>query len=284
MATGFAVASRRHHSAVAFLAPFDLLELMLPLLALLCASPFETGPVPFEIGDAKNRLAAVTDGKGHFLLYDKAKPYDSETVFYGDKTAVHRMRVVGGGASGTESFEMSFWDPRHKGGNSSRPSFSMREAGKKFEIECSGKTTAVQPVDAEALKALVDNVKFLGPIFTRQPDSLLRDDSGKYYFVDRVRTDNDEDRRDYRVFVGARGKMKQMPLKDIVDDSEGKIFSTKNGNLRLIRGPVPQNRWVAGKSSKALTDVPIVDNLPLVYLELGVFAGMRLGTPCDDWM
>ncbi len=257
---------------------------MLFLLVVLCGSPFETGPVPFEVGEAKARLAAVTDGKGHFLVYDKTKPIDGETVFYGDKTSLYRMRVVGGGSKGTESFDMSFWDPRHRGGRSFRPSFSMSESGKKFEVECGSKVTALQPLDEAALKALLDDAKFLGPIFTRQPDTLLRDDSGKYYFVDRVRTDSDDDRRDYRVFVGARGKMKQMPLKDIVDDSEGKIFATKNGNLRLIRGPVPQNRWVAGKASRALTDVPLLDNLPLVYTELGIYAGVRLGTPCDDLM
>jgi hypothetical protein len=257
---------------------------MLTVLMILAAGPFETGPVPFDVGEAKARLAAVTDGKGHFLVYDKTKPIDGDNVFYGDKAALHRMRVVGGGSHGTESFDMSFWDPRHKGGNAARPSFSMRDEGKVFEVACGARVTPLQPVAEAELKALIDNVKFLGPIFTRQPDVLLRDDAGVYYFVDRVRSDNSEDRRDYRVFVGPRGKMKQLPLKDIVDDSEGKIFATKSGNLRLINGPSPGNRWVSGKVTKKLTEVPVVENLPIIYVELGVYAGLRLGTPCDDLM
>jgi hypothetical protein len=28
--------------------------------------------------------------------------------------------------------------------------------------------------------------------------------------------------------------------------------------------------------------VPITENLPMIYNELGVYSGARLGTPCDD--
>jgi len=28
--------------------------------------------------------------------------------------------------------------------------------------------------------------------------------------------------------------------------------------------------------------VPVEENLPLIYNELGVYTGARLGTPCDD--
>lgn len=41
--------------------------------------------------------------------------------------------------------------------------------------------------------------------------------------------------------------------------------------------------WIEGAKKKVeLKVVPIVENLPMIYNELGVYAGERLGTPCDD--
>ena len=39
----------------------------------------------------------------------------------------------------------------------------------------------------------------------------------------------------YRVFVGKKGAMKQLPLTDVASDSAGDVFSTKTGDLRLVR-------------------------------------------------
>jgi hypothetical protein len=119
------------------------------------------------------------------------------------------------------------------------------------------------------------------------PERLLRDDTGTYYLVDRLRTKDPTDRRDFRVFVGPRGNMKQMPLKDIVDDSEGLILATKNGNLRLIAGSGRQeNKWVKGEKSTALIEIDLdrFDTARLIYTDLGPYTGQRLGTPCDDLM
>ena len=41
--------------------------------------------------------------------------------------------------------------------------------------------------------------------------------------------------------------------------------------------------WIEGTKKKVeLRVVPITENLPMIYNELGVYAGARLGTPCDD--
>jgi len=120
-----------------------------------------------------------------------------------------------------------------------------------------------------------------------QPEKLLRDVNGTYYLVDRFRSSNPADRRDFRVFAGQKGSMKQLPLKDIVDDAKGMIFSTKNGNLRLITGTDGnvEGKWVQGKEATSLVEIDLdrYDTARMIYLDLGPYNGARLGTPCDDF-
>jgi hypothetical protein len=40
--------------------------------------------------------------------------------------------------------------------------------------------------------------------------------------------------------------------------------------------------WIEKQKKTELRTVPISENLPLIYNELGVYTGVRLGTPCDD--
>jgi hypothetical protein len=86
------------------------------------------------------------------------------------------------------------------------------------------------------------------------------------------------------VFVGPRGKMKLAALKDVVDDSQGQIFATKDGSLRLVSGS--ESKWVKGKTEIRLTPVELDNyrNARMVYVDLGPYAGEKLGTPCDDAM
>lgn len=251
-------------------------------------------PAPLELtAEQKAALKVITDGQGHYIFYDSKKPW-GEPFFYGDGKVMVKTRVYGGGASGDESFDSYFWEPRIARGTGDSTSFFMKDSGKKFAVECGKRTTSFTPVAGDEAKKLVEAATFSPPTWTRIPERLLRDDKGTYYLVDRLRTEESHDRRDFRLFVGARGKMKQLPLKDIVDDSEGMIFSTKNGELRLIfaargHGEDPGKtdfKWIEGKAKSELTDVPldISTNSRLVYVDLGPYAGQRLGTPCDDLM
>ncbi|HEX8538017.1 MAG TPA: hypothetical protein VF664_11180, partial [Cystobacter sp.] len=64
--------------------------------------------------------------------------------------------------------------------------------------------------------------------------------------------------------------------------SEGQIFSTKRGDLRLVVEREQPSLWIENKKRTELRAVPIEENMPLIYNELGVYTGARLGTPCDD--
>lgn len=253
------------------------------ILSLLAGSPLETGPTPFDVSEIKGNFAVVTDNKGHYLVYTAKEPI-GKPLFYGDGKVFYRLRSPGGGGS-SERWDISLWDPRtssEEGGN--YVNFSMRDDGEKYHVQCGKKTTPLTPLTADDAKKLVDAAEFKGPLWTRLPERLLRDSDGTYYFVDRLRSD-DSDRRDFVFYKGPRGKMKVMKLKDIVDDTEGTILATKDGQLRLVANN-QERKWVAGKKNVALTEVPLDDirNAKLVYTELGVYDGKRLGTPCDDLM
>jgi len=260
-------------------------------LVLFCLS--QPRPDTVDISASRSRLKALSDGAGHVLVYDGERPYDA--MFYGDGKRLVQLRIIGGGKSGTESWDVRLWDPRIPQLDGNFVSVDMRDSGAEYSLTCGKRKTPFKALGAEELAKLIASATFVPPSWDRLPEKLLRDDAGTYYFVDRLRTEERSDRRDFRLFVGQRGKMKQMPLKDVVDDSEGMVFSTKSGDLRLIFGngrsenekPVPDDfKWIEGKSTKRLTDVPLTvpTNGRLVYMDLGVYAGARLGTPCDDLM
>jgi hypothetical protein len=225
----------------------------------------------------------LADGKGHYLAWDRRDPTGGQ-LFYGDGKSFSQVPVRGGGSSGVlkddkglmrdaENFSMSFWEPRF---SNMRPSFDMKEHFEEYSVTCGSRTTKLTEVKTEEAEKLMKTAALSPSKWTRLPEELYRDDSGVYYFVDRLRV---EERRDLRLFMGQKGKMKLMPLKDIVDDSKGTIFATKNGQLRLITG---SGEWIVGNKKKALTKVPVDENAALIYTDLGPYNGERLGTPCDD--
>lgn len=233
-----------------------------------------------------DKLQLLTDGQGHYVAFDPERPY-GDRLFYGDGKRFARVPVVGGGKNGTLQWNASLWDPRARGTSLQYASVDMHESGKRFSVTCAKRTTPMTLVPADDAKKLLGGATFSPPTFTRLPERLLRDDEGTYYLVDRFRTEDHADRRDFRVFVGPRGNMKQLPLKDIVDDTEGMILATKTGNLRLItKEGKTESRWVKGQKSTQLTEVDLgrVETGRLVYLDLGPYTGQRLGTPCDDLM
>lgn len=83
--------------------------------------------------------------------------------------------------------------------------------------------------------------------------------------------------------------MKLQQMTNIIHDSEGEIFATKTGELRLVlteaRADAAKDqglRWVSGKTISSLINVPVEDNARMIYTDLGIYDRERLGTPCDD--
>lgn len=137
--------------------------------------------------------------------------------------------------------------------------------------------TLLSPEDALKIAA---NVSIAPDPHPREPYALARDRRGVYYYVERSTEPGKE--RFFQLYVGKKGNLKLQQMRDIVSDSEGEIFSSKKGELRLVldKGNAV---WIKGKRKSPLTLVPVRDNLSMIYNDLGVYTGKQLGTPCDDF-
>jgi hypothetical protein len=87
------------------------------------------------------------------------------------------------------------------------------------------------------------------------------------------------------LYAGPKGNLKLQKMTNVVSDSQGDLFATKTGSLRLVLNREPKSLiWIAGKGQSPLVQVPVDFNVNVasIYNDFGVYAGERLGTPCDD--
>ncbi len=229
---------------------------------------------PVDVKAVLDKFVYVTDGKGHYIA---GIPFGGDTwvPFYWSHDGSHfvDMSITGGSSQGTERFDKVFWEPRVQ--DRWQGGFGMNPEG--WWVQCGDRKTAMKVVDGEERKKLAA-ASFVWPIWDRIAYMLARDNNGVYFYVDRGKG---EKSKNYHVFMGPRGQLKPMPLVNVVSDSEGEIFATKHGTLRLILGK-GESVWIEGKKQSKLVILPIEDNRRMIYTDLGVYTGQRLGTPCDD--
>jgi hypothetical protein len=230
------------------------------------------------------KTAVCTDGKGHYVV---AAPSELKLVelFYGDGSQFVQVPPPPFGLSGYDFLEPRFVD------SSRNPSFrghdmrvysgvDLDKEKQGCAVRCGARTVPFKLLAREESLALLQKATF-GPNPQKYvPYALLRDSKGRYYLVDRGFRKEDE--RRFRVFIGLKGDMKQQQMVDLVSDSEGEIFSTKKGELRLVVDRAAPSLWIENSKKLELRPVPVQENLPLIYNDLGVYTGERLGTPCDD--
>lgn len=146
------------------------------------------------------------------------------------------------------------------------------------KVECGTRETELKLLTGPAKDAVLAGAAFVASPHQREAYALARDKAGTYYFVDRGNTPETE--RDFRLYRGPRGKLKPLAMKDVVSDSEGEIFASTSGKLRLVVGK-QSAQWIAGGTSNLLL-LPLNENYGLIYNELGVYLKEKLGVPCDD--
>lgn len=231
------------------------------------------------------KTSVCTDGKSHYVVV-APKDETNKQLFYGDGKVFVQVAPPPWGLSGT-----NFLDPRffNKTANANFRGLDYRvfseveldAAKKSCSVRCGDRAIAFTLLEPEPAQKLLTSAKYEPNPQKYVPHALLRDTEGVYYFVERGFRPEDE--KKFRVHVGPKGSLKLQEMKDIVSDSEGQIFSTKRGELRLVVDRDQPPVWIAGNKKKLeLRPVPVEQNLPLIYNELGVYAGARLGTPCDD--
>lgn len=240
---------------------------------------------PVDVSPVQADLVFSTDGKGHYLA---AIPHAKLAAAGLDSAAHHyysadgkrfvALRITGGSAMGTESFDRILWEPRVQSRWQAAFGWKQPPEGAGWWVQCSDRKTVLTEVTGAGRADLLAKAKFVTAIWDRRAHALARDNSGIYWYVDRG---VGEKSKQFRVFMGPRGQLKAMPLVNVVSDSEGDVFATKQGTLRLVLGK-GESLWAKGKVEQKLILLPLEDNRQLIYTDLGPYLGQRLGTPCDD--
>lgn len=232
---------------------------------------------------ALGKTLVCSDGKSHYVAI-APEPERGEQLFYGDGkkfVSVPPLRNL----SPTD-----FLDPRffNKTSNPNFRGFDMRvvssveadRAKQTCAARCGDRTIALRIVAGSEARPMLLAASFVPTPQKHLPHVLLRDERGVYYYVDRGFKPSEE--KKFRLFKGQKGSLKEQKMTNVVSDSEGEIFSTKTGSLRLIVDHAKASVWIENGKSVVLRGVPVDENLQLIYNELGVYLGERMGTPCDD--
>ena len=245
--------------------------LVLLLRLSLAAEPAQD---PLDISAVRDKLVVLDDGQGHYLALIPFGDSIWDHLYWSqDGKQFYQQRVFGGGSSGTESFSRNFWEPRVRRSNGA--TFWFREGV--YTLGCGERETKFKPVDPSRASALLGAATFHPPRWKFRAYGLARDDTGTYYYVDRRR---EEGSMEFRLFSGPRGSMKPLKMVNVVSDSEGDIFSTRSGELRLVLDK-KESAWIQKGKRSDLKSLPVEENVALIYSDLGVYTGQPLGTPCD---
>jgi hypothetical protein len=247
------------------------------LILVLLATAAVADPV--DVSAFRERLAVWSDGKKHFLALVMTSKFDSPIFWSHDGQSFYQLRVTSGSSDGYDDdlkkLGRNFWEPRGSG-FSAEAGFEYSKEEKRLVVECGSRKTAMERLDDAAAKKLLEAALFKAPPWTRYAYALARDDTGRYYYVDNLR-----DTKSFRLFAGPRGALKLLKMTNVVSDSEGDIFSTAKGDLRLILSK-KESTWIVHQKRTPLIWLPVDDNRAMIYNDLGVYSGATLGTPCDD--
>lgn len=235
-------------------------------------------PTPVDIKEMKAKAAVFTDPQGGIYVVFRT---DDPKIFYGPNAKqLFEQHISGSGSDGDGGWDFSTWAPRVANGSHigsldhKKDGTTKKSCGEKDE-------QALTELTGDRAKAIVDKSAFLTSGIVRVPHLLARDDSGVYYYVDRIAKIYGG--KGYRVFVGRKGAMKQMPLTDVASDSAGDVFSTKSGDLRLVRNSESHKEtttWVKGEKRTELVFLDTDVNSVVIFKDLGIYTS--LGTFCDN--
>ncbi len=240
-----------------------------------------------DISEYKDKLQVLTDATGGTYVVHFERGGKSH-VFYGEGTSLYRQIVVGSSSSDT-TWGVDTYSPRVW--RSLRASIDMKEDGtyRKYCAENGAEEfTELTLLGNDAAKKVIAKSKFLTSATMYVPYGLARDDKGVYYYVDLLTTDYGG--KGYRLWIGKKGRMKQVPLADVSDDTGGAVFSTKTGDLHfVVDQPLGDEgegsdstgaSWVRGDKTTKLKPLNTFTNSWLIHSELGIYKFM--GTLCEN--
>ncbi|MFP2925339.1 hypothetical protein ACLESO_08995 [Pyxidicoccus sp. 3LG] len=262
--------------------------------SLACSASLAAEPVTPPWGKEENlgqkmlmeATTVCTDGKGHYVVLAPKEDENHSELYYGDGKTFVEVPSPGPYASSGSFLEPRFYNkdanPNFRGMDYRVISnVDLDKKEKSCSLRCGERKIPFTLVDGGQAAELLRKAAYQPNPQKYAPYALLRDTKGNYYFVDRGFHPSEQ--KSYRVFIGQRGALKQQKMTNVVSDSEGEIFSTKKGDLRLVLDKGKPSVWIENTSKQhELREVPVRENLPLIYNDLGVYEGVKLGTPCDD--
>jgi len=247
------------------------------LVVLAAAAPARAD----DYESMRARVVVLEDGKHHYVAYVREPDLLHTVWFYGDDKVLNRL-TVNSSRPDVNRQRATWWvhDPRYR--QSVSEILSDFDAGE-FVVTCAKRKTVLHPVAASAAAKLLEHVKLADPVPLRLITLFARGDADTtYYFVDRPwRPTGEPESTDYRLWIGKRGAMRRIPIRDLASDTVGMLLVTDQGKLE-VKYKAGTLAWLptAGKP-RSLTSLE-GDNGDLIYNQLGVYANERFGTPCDD--
>jgi hypothetical protein len=232
--------------------------------------------------DAKpvlDKLVVFRDELGGFYVVPAPDSFPTmdeagKWVFYGDAKAIYQQRMISSSVTHGKHYEWGLWAPRSK----IHPAL-IELVDDKLTLECDHKKPRpLTQLKADETKTFLAKVTFYPELWQRQAKFLARDDDGVYYYVDELREEYGGN--GFRVFVGLKGSMKELPMTNMVSDSAGEIYATKTGQLKIIADKDHKAFWIKGGKKTELTVLEPMDNRYLIYRDLGIYGS--LGAVCDD--
>lgn len=273
-----------------------LRALLIAAVVAALAGTATAGPKPKRINlkPILDKLWVLQTDSGHHVLLVppwerkaikamKLKQNLSTIVLFGKNRTYHKLRVRSASSYGTKRFEKSFVDGRVQRGG------TIRYKQGEITLHCGKRKTKLTLIEGDRRRRILHSSKFFEPKWMRTAEALARDNLARYYFVDRLQ--KRAGGQGYRLFIGPKGALKRVRLRDVAQDSQGSVFATRKGSLVVSAQTNRVGRywktthtikWVdrRGKERK-LTWIPPRMNRVLIYRDLGVYTGKRFGTPCD---
>jgi hypothetical protein len=250
--------------------------MLLPATAALADKKAGAGPAAIDVAPVAGKLAVYKDDAGMYYVVPALAFGDDadKWVFYGNAKGMYQQRVIGSGSS-PDNNDFSVWAPRAKGIQQG----GLAQKADALTVSCTAKDGKPLPrVNADEAKLFLSHTKFYAPMWQRQAHFLARDEEGTYYYVDALQEDYGG--KGYRVFVGQKGAMKEMPMTSVVSDSAGEIFATKTGELKIVTGADGKAYWKKSGVREELVVLEPYANKYLIYRDLGIYG--TLGAICDD--
>ncbi|MCK5797248.1 MAG: hypothetical protein KAI47_08700 [Deltaproteobacteria bacterium] len=275
----------KHHAPLAPRHKRTGLALLL-LWSIVAPTPVDAR-APKRLKPTFHPALALTDGKGHYFILDdrlKSSKGIGGRIFYGNPKKLYLQRVTSGGSNQSAgTWSATIRDERMLGVKYSQ---LYRDAHGAIIMQCDRRKTQLTVLhDAEA-RHLLKHAKLYDHYAIRKPHLLARDDTGRYYYIERLgRSDHDRGiGLGFRLWIGRRGKMHLQRARDTIADEAGVMVFTTQGTIKT-NGRRDRAWWIA-KGQKTRLELTVVPRNKttsvMIYRDLGVYSGLRFWRPCDD--